>query len=272
MSSPKDVASETRVASTEAARGAKDNGELSDPILETRNLVKVFRGRTVVNEVSIALWNGEVVGLLGPNGAGKTTTLSMIVGLLRPTKGTVVYHGKDITKLPMYRRAREGIAYLPQAPSVFRNLTAFDNILAVLEHQPVPARERKDRAQQLIEELDLTRVAQAKAYTLSGGERRRVEIGRALATKPSIFLLDEPFAGIDPIAVAELQEMVYTLRKRNIGILITDHNVRETLRVSDHSYIISEGKIVVSGTPQEIANDPLAKEIYLGHHFDMEFE
>ena len=155
---------------------------------------------------------------------------------------------------------------------MFRNLTAFDNILAVLEHQPVPARERKDRAQQLIEELDLTRVAQAKAYTLSGGERRRVEIGRALATKPSIFLLDEPFAGIDPIAVAELQEMVYALRKRNIGILITDHNVRETLRVSDHSYIISEGKIVVSGTPQEIANDPLAREIYLGHHFDMEFE
>ncbi|MCH7908466.1 MAG: LPS export ABC transporter ATP-binding protein [Candidatus Hydrogenedentes bacterium] len=245
---------------------------MSDPILETRSLVKVFRGRTVVNEVSIALWNGEVVGLLGPNGAGKTTTFSMIVGLLRPTKGTVVYHGKDITKLPMYRRAREGIAYLPQEPSVFRNLTAFDNILAVLEHQPVPARERKDRAQQLIEELDLTRVAQAKAYTLSGGERRRVEIGRALATKPSIFLLDEPFAGIDPIAVAELQEMVYALRKRNIGILITDHNVRETLRVSDHSYIISEGKIVVSGTPREIANDPLAREIYLGHHFDMEFE
>ncbi|MCH7960594.1 MAG: LPS export ABC transporter ATP-binding protein [Candidatus Hydrogenedentes bacterium] len=245
---------------------------MSDPILETRNLVKVFRGRTVVNDVCIALWNGEVVGLLGPNGAGKTTIFSMVVGLLRPTKGAVLYRGKDITKLPMYRRAREGIAYLPQEPSVFRNLTAFENILAVLEHQPVPARERKDRAQQLIEELDLTRVAQAKAYTLSGGERRRVEIGRALATKPSIFLLDEPFAGIDPIAVAELQEMVYALRKRNIGILITDHNVRETLRVSDHSYIISEGNIVVSGTPQEIANDPLAREIYLGHHFDMEFE
>lgn len=250
----------------------RDESDLPVPILETKNLSKQFRQLTVVRDVSIALWQGEVVGLLGPNGAGKTTTFSMVVGLLRPTRGRILYRGKDVTKLPMYRRAREGIAYLPQEPSVFRELTARENILAILEHQPIPRREREDRAQQLLEELAITRIAESKAYTLSGGERRRVEIGRALATNPAVFLLDEPFAGIDPIAVSELQEMVFALRDRNIGVLITDHNVRETLLVSDHSYIISEGRILVSGTPKEIANNPLARETYLGERFDMEFD
>lgn len=245
---------------------------LPDPILETQNLHKQFRQRTVVNDVSISLWQGEVVGLLGPNGAGKTTTFSMIVGLLRPTKGKIKYRQNDITKLPMYRRAREGIAYLPQEPSVFRELTARDNILAILEHQSMRRDEREARADELIRELDISRVADSKAYTLSGGERRRVEIGRALATNPTVFLLDEPFAGIDPIAVSEFQEMVFALRNRNIGVLITDHNVRETLLVSDHSYIISEGRILVSGTPKEIAKNPIARETYLGEKFQMNFD
>ncbi len=240
-------------------------------LLHTESLVKQFSKRTVVRGVSIELREGEVVALLGANGAGKTTTFGMVVGLLRPTSGTIHFRGKDVTKLPMYRRAREGMAYLPQEASVFRDLTARQNILAILEFQPIPAKDRGPRAQALLEELDITHVADAKAYTLSGGERRRVEIGRALATDPKIFLLDEPFAGIDPIAVADLQSTVSSLKKKGIGVLITDHNVRETLAIIDRGYIISDGEILVSGTPKEIADNPLARKTYLGEHFKMDF-
>lgn len=193
----------------------------------------------------------------------------MAVGLLRPTSGKVWFCDKDVTRLPMFRRAREGMAYLPQEPSVFRQLTARENILAVLEHQPISKKEGRERADRLLEELKISHVANNAAYTLSGGERRRTEIGRALATEPKVFLLDEPFAGIDPIAVSELQETVRALKDRGIGVLITDHNVRETLAVTDRAYIISEGKISVSGTPQEIADNPLARQTYLGEHFTL---
>lgn len=242
------------------------------PLLATRGLTKAFSRREVVRGVSIELGDGEVVGLLGPNGAGKTTTFNMIVGLIRPTAGTIHFNGKNVTKLPMFRRAREGIAYLPQEPSIFRNLTARQNILAILEHQGLDAQAVKARAQTLLEELDIVHVADALAYTLSGGERRRVEICRALTTDPKVFLLDEPFAGIDPIAVADLQDTVISLKNRGIGVLITDHNVRETLKITDRAYIISEGSILVSGTPQEIAEDPIARKTYLGEQFRMDFD
>lgn len=240
------------------------------PILQTHDLVKAFKKRTVVDHVSIELGRGEVVGLLGKNGAGKTTTFSMIVGLLYPQHGSIHFDGADVTKLPMYKRARAGIAYLPQEPSVFRQLSARQNILAVLEHQPITRNERKARAQELLEELQITQVADNPAYTLSGGERRRAEIARALAPRPKVFLLDEPFAGIDPIAVGELQETVYQLKQKGIGVLITDHNVRETLAVTDRAYIIGDGKISVSGTPQEIAANPLARQSYLGERFQLQ--
>ncbi|HIJ73149.1 MAG TPA: LPS export ABC transporter ATP-binding protein [Candidatus Hydrogenedentes bacterium] len=245
--------------------------DISEPILRTEDLVKQFNRRTVVREVSIALRPGEVVGLLGPNGAGKTTTFRMTVGLLRPNKGKIWFNGSDVTKLPMYRRAREGMAYLPQEPSVFRQLTVRDNILAVLEYQDLDAKERNARADALIEDLGISHVADSPAYTLSGGERRRTEIARALAIQPKVFLLDEPFAGIDPIAVADLQESVVALKSKGIGVLVTDHNVRDTLAITDHAYIISEGKIIVAGTPQEIADNPLARKVYLGDKFQMDF-
>lgn len=240
-------------------------------MLRTEGLVKQFKGRTVVRDVSIELGEGEVVGLLGPNGAGKTTTFNMVVGLLRPNKGRIWFDGQDVTRLPMYRRARAGVAYLPQEPSVFRDLSARDNILAILEFQDLGKSEQEARADELIEELAIGHVAHALAYTLSGGERRRVEIARALAIKPKVFLLDEPFAGIDPIAVADLQETVTSLTAKGIGVLVTDHNVREILEITDRAYIISEGSIIVSGTPQEIAQDPLARKTYLGEGFRMEF-
>lgn len=239
------------------------------PLLRTDGLVKRFKRRTVVNGVTLEVRPGEVVGLLGNNGAGKTTTFSMVVGLLRPDQGRIEFAGKDVTKLAMYRRAREGMAYLPQEPCVFRNLTARQNLLAILEYQPIPSNARSARADALLEELDIGHIADAKAYTLSGGERRRVEIGRALATDPKLFLLDEPFAGIDPIAVADLQQTVSSLKEKGIGILITDHNVRETLAITDRAYIISEGGIRVSGTPKEIAEDPIARKTYLGENFSM---
>lgn len=241
----------------------------SGPILRTEGLVKAFKKRVVVNDVSIELNQGEVVGLLGKNGAGKTTTFSMVVGLLKPTSGRIFFNGKDVTKLPMYKRAREGMAYLPQEPSVFRNLTARQNLLAVLEYQPITKQERIERADRLLNELNIAHVADNPAYTLSGGERRRTEIGRALATDPKIFLLDEPFAGIDPIAVGELQATVHDLREKGIGVLITDHNVRETLAVTDRAYIIGDGTINVTGTPEEIAANPLARETYLGEKFSL---
>ena len=241
-----------------------------EPLLHADNLVKQFKKRVVVRGVSIELAPGEIVGLLGPNGAGKTTTFRMVVGLLRPTSGHIHFADRDITKFPMYRRAREGMAYLPQEPSVFRQLTVRQNLLAVLEFQELTRAARIERADQLLEEMNLTHVAGSPAYTLSGGERRRTEIARALATSPKAFLLDEPFAGIDPIAVADLQEMVVSLRDCGIGVLVTDHNVRETLRITDRAYLISEGQIIVSGTPREIADDPTARKVYLGESFRLD--
>ena len=240
-------------------------------LLETRELVKDFKGRVVVQGVSIGLQRGEIAGLLGPNGAGKTTTFNMTVGLLRPSSGQVWFNGADVTRLPMYKRARAGMAYLPQEASVFRKLTVRQNLLAVLEFLPLSARERRERTDRLLDELGVSHVADNPAYTLSGGERRRTEICRALATEPKVFLLDEPFAGIDPIAVADLQDTVATLKRKGIGVLITDHNVRETLEITDRAYIISEGRIAVAGTPREIAENPLARKTYLGEKFRMDF-
>ncbi len=238
-------------------------------LLYTDGLEKSFKKRKVVRGVSIAVNPGEVVGLLGPNGAGKTTTFSMTVGLLRPDSGTIHYDGKDVTRLPMYQRAQLGIAYLPQEPSVFRQLTVRQNVLAILEYQKLTKREREGRADALLDELNISHLADSPAYTLSGGERRRTEIARALVTNPKVFLLDEPFAGIDPIAVADLQDMMAQLKEKGIGVLITDHNVRETLGISDRAYIIIEGQVQVSGTPEDIAKDPTARKYYLGERFQM---
>jgi len=246
--------------------------EPSTSLMNAIGLVKQFKRRSVVNNVSIELNPGEVVGLLGPNGAGKTTTFRMIVGMLRPTRGTIWFCGKDVTKYPMYKRARAGMAYLPQEPSVFRKLTVRQNLMAVLEHQKMKSAERKQRAEELMTDLSILHLANSPAYTLSGGERRRTEICRALATRPKAFLLDEPFAGIDPIAVADLQDIVTALKKIGIGVLITDHNVRETLEITDRAYIISEGQISVAGTSQEIASNPVAIRTYLGDRFRMDFE
>ena len=246
--------------------------DTSEALLRTDGLYKQFKRRTVVRDVSIDLSAGEIVGLLGPNGAGKTTTFQMVVGLLRPTKGRIWFSGRDVTKLPMYKRVREGIAYLPQEPSVFRQLTVRQNLLAILEYQRLSRAERAARADALLEELGIAHVADSPAYTLSGGERRRTEICRALVTEPKIFLLDEPFAGIDPIAVNDLQEIVAALKNKGIGVLITDHNVRETLAITDRAYIISEGAIAVSGSPREIAANPLARKTYLGDKFTLDFE
>jgi len=240
------------------------------PLLKTEGLVKQFKKRVVVKGVSIELRAGQIVGLLGNNGAGKTTTFRMTVGLLRPNAGRVIFDGDDVTKLPMYKRAQRGMAYLPQEPSVFRKLTVRQNFLAVLEYTALNKQEREQRADELLEELDIVHVANSPAYTLSGGERRRTEIGRALAIRPKIFLLDEPFAGIDPIAVADLQETVVRLRDKGIGVLITDHNVRETLAITDHAYIISEGMIKVAGAPKAIAQDPVARKTYLGENFRLD--
>lgn len=243
--------------------------EHAPALLRAERLVKVFSRRTVVQNVSIELAAGEVVGLLGPNGAGKTTTFRMVVGMLRPSAGKIYFNGNDITRFPMYKRARAGMAYLPQEPSIFRKLTVRQNLMAVLEHLPLKAAERRARADELMGDLNISHLADAPAYTLSGGERRRTEICRALVTYPKVFLLDEPFAGIDPIAVAELQDIVHALRGAGIGVLITDHNVRETLGITDRAYIISEGKILVAGTPDEIANNEIARRIYLGERFKM---
>lgn len=240
------------------------------PLLHADLLSKRFKRRVVVNDVSIELQRGRIVGLLGPNGAGKTTTFRMIVGLLRPTAGRIWFCGKDITKMPMYLRARQGLAYLPQEPSVFRQLTVRQNLLAVLEYQPLSSSERKARAERMMEEMGVAHLADHPAYTLSGGERRRTEICRALATEPKVFLLDEPFAGIDPIAVADLQETVVKLKDKGIGVLITDHNVRETLQITDFAFILSEGRVSVAGTPKEIAENPLARKTYLGDKFRMD--
>lgn len=237
--------------------------------LQARGLVKTFRRRRVVNDVSVTIDRGEVVGLLGPNGAGKTTTFYMVVGLLSPDRGRILLDGVDVTDLPMYRRCRQGIGYLPQESSVFRKLTVEENLLAILETLNLTARERRERLVGLLRELGLEGLARQKAYTLSGGERRRLEITRCLITAPSYILLDEPFTGIDPIAIAEIQSIVARLKDKGIGVLITDHNVRETLSITDRSYILYDGQILVSGTAHELATNERAREIYLGEKFSL---
>ncbi len=236
-------------------------------ILRTTDLVKSYRRRRVVNGVSLSIVPGEIVGLLGPNGAGKTTTFYLTIGFIKPESGEVLLGDKIITRLPMYRRARLGIGYLPQEASIFRKMTVSDNILAVLEVQGVPRKERRPRLEQLLSELNIEQVAKSRGYQLSGGERRRVEIARALATRPKFMLLDEPFAGIDPIAVEDIQSIVAGLKKRGLGILITDHNVRETLSITDRAYIMCDGDILKEGTSEFLADDPEARKIYLGEKF-----
>jgi lipopolysaccharide export system ATP-binding protein len=232
---------------------------------------KTYGGRQVVREVSLNISRGEVVGLLGPNGAGKTTSFYMIVGLVTPEMGRVMVDDTDITRVPMYLRARHhGISYLPQEPSVFRKLTVEENILAVLEAQPIADKERRTRTERLIQQLNLRHIRGTKGYALSGGERRRVEIARCLCIQPSFLLLDEPFSGIDPIAVLDLQKIIYDLKSSGIGILITDHNVRETLSVTDRAYIIAEGKIFRTGTPRQLGSDPEVRRVYLGEGFSLD--
>jgi lipopolysaccharide export system ATP-binding protein len=236
-------------------------------ILETREISKTYRGRKVVDNVSVSVEQGEVVGLLGPNGAGKTTSFYMIVGLISPDSGQVVLDEFDITQQPMYQRARKGISYLPQEPSVFRKLTVEDNLMAILETLPMAGQERRNRMNRLIEQLGLETVRSNKGYMLSGGERRRVEIARSLVIEPTFLLLDEPFSGIDPIQVLELQRIISDLKRSGIGILVTDHNVRETLAVTDRAYIINSGKIFRAGTPEALGSDPEVKRVYLGEGF-----
>ncbi len=238
--------------------------------LRTHNLTKSYGGRTVVRDVSLDVASGEVVGLLGPNGAGKTTTFYLVVGLTAPNRGRVTLNGEDVTDDPMYVRARKGIGYLPQEPSIFRGLTVEQNIRAFLEARGAPRASRRGRARELLEELNLTPLAKSPAHTLSGGERRRAEITRALVISPSFMLLDEPFAGIDPIAVTDIQEIIFHLKARGIGVLITDHNVRETLRITDRAYIVHDGAVFRSGTPAELAQDEDVKRIYLGTDFRLD--
>ena len=238
-------------------------------LLSTENLAKEYRSRRVVNGVTVEVGAGEIVGLLGPNGAGKTTTFNMVVGVVKPDEGRVTFENKAITNLPMHQRARLGIGYLTQEPSVFRKLTVEENILAILETCHLSGSERQVRLKYLLEELDLTPIRKSKAYLLSGGEKRRLEITRALVTSPKLLLLDEPFSGIDPIAVYEVQKIVRRLKERGLGILITDHNVRETLKLIDRGYIIHKGQVLVAGSAEYLANDPKAREIYLGPEFNL---
>lgn len=243
--------------------------EAEGALLATEQLVKAYRKRRVVNGVSIRVGPGEIVGLLGPNGAGKTTTFNMVVGVVRPDEGAVRFQGQDVTRWPMHKRARLGMGYLTQEPSVFRKLTVEENILAILETCRINSAERKLRLKYLLDELDLTPLARSKAYLLSGGEKRRLEITRALVTSPRLLLLDEPFAGIDPLAVYEVQKIVRRLRDRGLGILITDHNARETLKLVDRAYLIVRGEVMCEGDAEFLANDPKAREIYLGPDFNM---
>ncbi len=238
-------------------------------LARTDRLAKAYRQRRVVDGVDIQVRAGEIVGLLGPNGAGKTTTFYMIVGLIRPTEGKTFFEERDVTKMPMYQRARMGMGYLAQEPSVFRQLTVAENVMAILETLPISARERAMRLQHLLAELKIAHLANQKAYTLSGGERRRLEITRALVTNPSLILLDEPFSGVDPLAVYDVQQIIMELRARGLGILITDHNVRETLAVVDRAYLICEGKVLREGTSDFLINDPVSRELYLGPRFSM---
>jgi lipopolysaccharide export system ATP-binding protein len=237
--------------------------------LSAKGLTKIYNKRKVVNRIDLSISPGEVVGLLGPNGAGKTTTFYMIVGLIKPDGGEIFLDGEDISLYPMYQRARKGLNYLPQEPSVFRKLTVEENILAILETLDMQEEERKEKLQELLGELDLTSLAKNYAYSLSGGERRRVEITRALVTSPKYILLDEPFAGIDPLAVADIQKIIEKLKNKGIGIIVSDHNVRETLSCCDRAYIVNEGEILVEGEPEKIAHSELARKIYFGENFNL---
>ena len=238
-------------------------------LLESRSLVKAYGGRRVVDGLNISVGRSEIVGLLGPNGAGKTTTFYMAVGIIQPTQGQIFFDNEDITKKSIHERCRLGMGYLAQEPSIFRKLTVEQNIMAILETLNLSPRERKKRLESLLEELNISHLARSKAYTLSGGERRRLEITRALVTNPSFLLLDEPFSGIDPIVVAEAQEIIKDLKAKGLGILLTDHNVRETLSITDRAYLIADGKILISGTAHELISDSSARKIYLGEKFRM---
>ncbi len=242
---------------------------MAEQLLETQGLRKSYSGRRVVDGVEITVRRGEIVGLLGPNGAGKTTTFYMVVGLIPPESGRILFDGGEITRMPMYRRARAGIGYLSQEPSIFRRLTVEENILAILETLGIPRREQFQRLGTLLAELGIAHLAKSRADTLSGGERRRLEITRALVTEPEFILLDEPFSGIDPIAVADCQEIIKGLRARGLGILLTDHNVRETLAITDRAYLMAEGRVLITGSAQDLTEDPKARAIYLGPKFQM---
>lgn len=257
---------------TEAALQGLENPEQTETQvgeLVATSLVKIYRRRRVVDGISLTLKRGEIIGLLGPNGAGKTTTFYMIVGLIRPEEGQIFLNGKDVTSQPMYLRAREGITYLPQEASIFRKLTVEENVMAILETMNLSRGERRQRLKELLDELSVGHLARSKGYALSGGERRRVEIARALVTSPTFLLLDEPFAGIDPLAVIDIQSIIAQLREKGIGILISDHNVRETLKVCDRAYIVNEGTILEEGDPEQIASSPRARRIYLGEEFTL---
>ncbi len=246
------------------------DGDGAAAALEARGLTKRYKRRAVVNDVSLSVREGEIVGLLGPNGAGKTTTFYMIVGMVRPNAGRIIMGGDDITRLPMYKRARRGVGYLAQETSIFRQLTVEGNLHAVLEFMPISKAARRERVEQLLDEFGLDRVRRSKGYMLSGGERRRTEIARALATRPDFFLLDEPFAGVDPIAVEDIQSIVADLKARGIGVLITDHNVHETLAITDRAYLLYEGQILKQGTAEALAADPEVRKRYLGEKFTLE--
>ena len=242
---------------------------LGEEIVRTEKLVKIYGGRAVVNGVDIHCRRGEIVGLLGPNGAGKTTSFYMIVGLVQPNGGRVLFENKEVTKFPMYKRARMGMGYLPQEESIFRKMTVEENIMAILETQPLNRKERRHRCDELLTQFGIEHVAKQVALTLSGGEKRRLTIARSLVTKPSLLMLDEPFSGVDPIAVADVQQIVSNLRDAGLGILITDHNVRETLNIVDRAYLIFEGRVVTQGTKDFLLNDPIARRVYLGEDFQM---
>jgi lipopolysaccharide export system ATP-binding protein len=269
QASPPSPAPEPLLSHPHVAPSAHEEVPLGESLIQTHGLVKQYGGRRVVDGVDIHVRAGEVVGLLGKNGAGKTTTFYMIVGLVPPTEGHVFMGEEDVTRMPMYRRARRGIGYLPQEESIFRKLSVEENLLAILETLPMTEDEREARCDELLHDFGLEHVRENIAVTLSGGEKRRVTIARALVTQPSLLLLDEPFSGVDPMAVHDIQEIILHLKQRGLGVLITDHNVRETLSVVDRAYIINEGRVLSEGTSEFLLNDPVAREIYLGHRFSM---
>ncbi|MEO6872433.1 MAG: LPS export ABC transporter ATP-binding protein [Chthoniobacterales bacterium] len=250
-------------------RKAGDSPDASSFVLATQGLVKIYDGRAVVNGIDLTVRNGEIVGLLGKNGAGKTTSFYMIVGLVRPNSGRVIFSGTDVTNYPMYKRARLGMGYLPQEESIFRKLTVEQNILAILETMPLSKKERRYRCDELLHQFGIERIAKNTALTLSGGEKRRLTIARSLVTRPQLLMLDEPFSGVDPIAVYDVQQLVVNLRQSGLAILITDHNVRETLSIVDRAYLIDEGQVVSEGTKDFLINDPISRQLYLGERFQM---